>query len=62
MMYSSKFIRNLLGFKYIHKNGYHIETMNESNIKCLYITFIVYDKKIIMEKLSSTLLGYIIQI
>ena len=27
--------------------------MNECNTKCLYITFIVYDKKLVMEKLSA---------
>ena len=27
--------------------------MNEGNIECLYITFIVYGKKFIMEKLST---------
>ena len=27
--------------------------MNEDNTKCLYITFIVYNKKLIMEKLSA---------
>ena len=51
-LYSSKSTRNLLSFKDIHRNGYHIETMNEGNTKYLYITFIVYGKKIIMEKLS----------
>ena len=27
--------------------------MNEDNIECIYITFIVYGKKLIMEKLSA---------
>ena len=52
-LYSSKSIRNFLGFKDIRINGYHIETMNEGNIKCLYITSIVYDKKLMMEKLLA---------
>ena len=52
-LYSSKFTRNLLSFKDIRRNGYHIEVMNEANIECLYITSIVYDKKLIMEKLST---------
>ena len=56
-LYSSKSIRNLLGFKDICRNGYHIETMNEGNTECLYITFIVYDKKLIMEKLSAFSFG-----
>ena len=52
-LYSSKSTRNLISFKDIRKNGYHIETINEGNIKCLYITSIVYGKKLIMEKLST---------
>ena len=31
--------------------------MNEGNTKCLYITSIVYDKKLIMEKLSAYTFG-----
>ena len=31
-LYSSKSRRNLLSFKDIHWNVYHIETMNEDNI------------------------------
>ena len=50
-LYSSKSIRNLLSFKDIRRNGYHIKTMNEGNTKCLYITSIFYGKKLIMEKL-----------
>ena len=50
-LYSSKSIRNLLNFKDIHRNGYHIETMNEGNTKYLYITSIVSGKK--HKKLSS---------
>ena len=30
-----------------------METMNEGNTKCLYITFIIYDKKLVVEKLST---------
>ena len=41
-----------LGSK-ICRNGYHINTMNEGNTKCLYITSIVYEKKVIMEKLLT---------
>ena len=48
-LYSSKFTRNLLSFKDIYINRYHIETINESNTKCLYITSIVYSKKIVVE-------------
>ena len=48
-LYSSKSTRNLFSFNDIHKNGYHIETMNEGNIECLYITSIIYGKKIVAE-------------
>ena len=37
----------------IYRNRYYIETMNEGNAKCLYITSFVYGKKLIMEKLSA---------
>ena len=50
-LYYGKSIINLLSFKDIHKNGYHIETMNEGSKGCLSITSIVYDKKLIVEKL-----------
>ena len=51
-LYTSKSTMNLLSFKDIRRNGYHNETMKEGNKKCLHITFIVYDKKLMMEKLS----------
>ena len=35
----------------IHKNGYHIETMNEGNKESLYITSVIYGKKIVAEEL-----------
>lgn len=40
--YSSKSRRNLFNFKYIRYNGYNIETMQESNVKYLCITSLVY--------------------
>ena len=52
-LYSSKSTRNLLNFKDICKNGYLIETMNECNIICLYITYIIFGKKLVVEKLSD---------
>ena len=52
-LYFSKSTRNFLSFKYICKNGYHIETMNEGNKEYLYITSIIYGKKIVAEKLST---------
>ena len=41
VLYSSKSRRNLLSFKDISYNGYHIETNNESNEEYLYITSMV---------------------
>ena len=52
-LYSNKFIRNLLSFKDIRRNGYHIETMNDGNKECLYITSIVYDKKLVVKALLA---------
>ena len=40
-LYSSKSRRNLLSFKDIRRNGYHIETMNEDNVEYIYITSII---------------------
>ena len=52
-LYSSKSTRNFLSFKDINKNGYHIETMNEGNKESLYITSIIYGKKIVAEKFPA---------
>ena len=56
-LYSNKSIRNLLSFKDIRRNGYHIETINEGNIECLYNTSIVFGKKLITEKVSAFSFG-----
>ena len=40
-LYSSKSSRNLLSFKDIRYNGYHIETNNEGSEEFLYIILIV---------------------
>ena len=50
-LYSSKSSRNLLSFKDIRYNGYHIETNNEGSEGFLYITSIVSGQKLILEKL-----------
>ena len=55
--YSNKSIGNLFIFKYIHRNGYHIEFMNKGSTECLYITSIIYGKKLIMKKLSAFSFG-----
>ena len=52
-LYSSKSTRNLLSFKDIRKNGYHIETVNEGNKESLYITSIIYGKNIVAKKLPT---------
>ena len=46
-LYSRKSTRNLLSFKDIHKNGYHVETMNEYNKESLYITSIIVAEKLL---------------
>ena len=51
--YSRKSTRNLLSFKDIRRNGYHIETMNEVSKERMYITSIIYGKKLIMKKLLA---------
>ena len=52
-LYYRKSTRNLYSFKYICRNGYHIEIVNEGSKECLYITSIVFGKKLIMEKLLA---------
>ena len=47
----------MLSLKYIRKNGYHIETMNEGNKECLYIASTIYGKKIVAEKLLAFSFG-----
>jgi len=50
---STKSRRNLLSFKDIRRNGYHIETTNETNKEYLLLTKIISGKKCILEKLPS---------
>ena len=52
-LYSSKSRRNLLSFKDIRRNGYHIKNMNEGNVKYLYITSVISSQKLTVEKLSN---------
>ena len=52
-LYSSKSTRNLLSFKDICKNGYHIETMNKGNKESFYIAYIIYGKQIVAEKFPT---------
>jgi len=52
-LYSPKSQRNLLSFKDIRRNGYHIETMCEGNVEYLNITKISSGKKYVLEKLPE---------
>ncbi|TYG87240.1 hypothetical protein ES288_A13G198000v1, partial [Gossypium darwinii] len=57
-LYSPKSQRNLLSFKDIRQNGYHIETLNEGNCEFLQITSIVQGNKQIVEKLPAFFTGF----
>ncbi|XP_070053870.1 uncharacterized protein [Nicotiana tomentosiformis] len=50
-LYCSGFERNLLSFKDIRQNGYHIGTTNEGKVEYLYIATIKAEKKYVLEKL-----------
>jgi hypothetical protein len=52
-LYSSKSRRNLISFKDIRLNGYHVETTNEGSDEYLYITSIISGQKLILEKLPA---------
>ncbi|GAV62394.1 hypothetical protein CFOL_v3_05918, partial [Cephalotus follicularis] len=63
ILYSTKSRRNLLSFKDIRRNGYHIETKNESGKEYLYITGNASGRKQILEKLPGISSGlYIMKI
>ena len=53
---STKTKRNLLSFKDVCHNGYHLETINENNNECLYITSYNMGNKTINEKLKTSIL------
>ncbi|GAV79364.1 hypothetical protein CFOL_v3_22829, partial [Cephalotus follicularis] len=62
-LYSTKSRRNLLSFKDIRRNGYHIETTNENGKEYLYITGNASSRKQILEKLPGLSSGlYIMKI
>ncbi|CAN1314424.1 hypothetical protein LINPERPRIM_LOCUS29329 [Linum perenne] len=50
-LYSTKSCRNLLSYKDIRRNGYHIETMEEDDKEYLVITSIISGNKNIHERL-----------
>ena len=52
-LYCSKSQRNLLSFKAIRQNGYHVETSNEGKVEYLYITTIKAGKRYVHEKLPA---------
>ena len=52
-LYSTQSKCNLLSFKDIRWNGYHLETMNDETIEFLLITVTHDDQKCILEKLRS---------
>ena len=56
-LYSNKSSRNLLSFKDIHRNGYHIATMKRDENEYLLITSIISGRKCILEQLSSLSCG-----
>ncbi|TYJ50318.1 hypothetical protein E1A91_A01G197800v1, partial [Gossypium mustelinum] len=56
-LYSLKSQRNLLSFKDIRQNRYHIETLNEGNFEFLQITSIAQGNKQIVEKLPAFFTG-----
>ena len=52
-LYYAKSKQNLLSFKDIRRNGYHIETMNNDSNENRLITSIIFGGKHILEKLPS---------
>ncbi|GAV72449.1 hypothetical protein CFOL_v3_15937, partial [Cephalotus follicularis] len=62
-LYSIKSRRNLLSFKDIRRNGYHIETTKENGKEYLYIISNASGRKQILEKLPGLSSGlYIMKI
>ena len=57
VLYYNKSSINLLSFKDIRRNGYHIETMNHDENEYLLITSIIFGQKCILEQLSSLSCG-----
>ena len=56
-LYSNKSSRNLLSFKDIYRNGYHIATMKHDENEYLLITSIISEQKCILEQLPSLSCG-----
>jgi len=58
VLYSSKPKRNLISFKDICLNGYHVDTTNEGSDEYLPITLIISVQKLILEKLYTFSSGF----
>ena len=56
-LYSNKSNRNLLSFKDIRRNGYHIETIHRDGNEYLLITCIIFGQKQILEQMASLSCG-----
>ena len=54
---STKIKRNLLSFKNVRRNGYHLETINDNDIDCLYIISYKIGIKTIHEQLKASISG-----
>jgi peptide/histidine transporter 3/4 len=52
-LYTPKSRRNLLSFRDIRRNGYHIETICEDNLEYIIITKMSSNKKQVLEKLPA---------
>ena len=61
-LYSNKSSRNLLSFKDIRRNGYHIETMNHDANEYLLILLLFLGKNVSWNNFLFYLLGYIRQL
>lgn len=56
-LYAISSKRNLLSFRDIKGNGYHIKRVNEKDMKYLFIKSLVFRSKVILEKLHTLLFG-----
>ena len=52
-LFSSRSNRNLLSFKDIRCNGFHVETKDENNVEYLYIASTISCQKYVLEKLTA---------
>ena len=57
VLYSSKSRRNLLSFRDIRMNGYHVETIDEKGIEYLCLTLKKSSQKLVVEKLPISSSG-----